>query len=175
MKRIFCCVVALAAVSLLGFAPAAVAQASSARYEDREQEIRAVRAVYQEVTRAAAANRLARRDSTVNCRGDDLGMEVTLMTDSAGRVRQLTWRGGTEDHAEVNRFYYDGAGRLRFIFATRGAVNGTGQEERDYYAADGRLLRRSTTRTRGPGYPFSPATPIRRPMEWLRHVCPDPG
>jgi YD repeat-containing protein len=130
-----------------------------------------VRAVYQDVTRAAAAAQLARRDSTVQCSPDDLEQEVTRWTDPAGRIRQLTWAAGSDDHAQTQRFYYDEAGRLRFIFVSRGAVNGTQQEERVYYASDGRLLRRLLTEVHGPGYPFGEAEPVWRPAEWLRRLC----
>lgn len=137
-----------------------------------EREIAAVRTVYQDVTGAAASGQLARRDSTVQC-PDDLEQEVTRWTDPSGRIRQLTWVAGTDDHSETHRFYYDGSGRLRFIFVSFGAVNGTGQEERVYYAADGRLLRRRKTRIHGPGYPFADAEPVWRPEEWLRRLCSD--
>jgi YD repeat-containing protein len=156
----------LAILAVLAYAPAHAQSAA-------EREIAAVRTVYQAVTRAAAAGELVRRDSTVRCSPDDLGQEVKLWRDARGTIRQLTWEGGTDDHAETLRFYYDGDGRLRFVFATRGAVNGTRQEERVYYAADGRLLRRRATRLAGPGYPFGEVEPIWRPAAWLRRLCTD--
>ncbi len=170
-KPAFRCVIPLATSAvILATSSSSAAQSARAR-QAAEPEIQAVRAVYQEVMQAVAANRLARRDTTVRCDGDDWGRTVTVGTDAAGRVRLLTWAGGTDDHAETHRFYYDGAGRLRFIFATLGAVNGTQLEERIYYAPDGRLLRRLRTQTHGPGYPFEQATPIRHPAEWLRRLC----
>ena len=172
MQSTFWHVVTLAAaVFLFGLAPAAAAQPARAGHADTEQEIRAVRAVYQEVTQAIAANRLTRTEKTVRCHNDPWDDDVTVWTDASGRVRQLTIEGGTDDHAETLEFYYDSAGRLRFIFASRGAVNMTGEEERVYYAADRRVLRRVETLTHGPGYPFSEAAPIWRPAEWLRNPC----
>jgi len=156
--------------TLLALAPALQAQA---RTSESEREIAAARAVYQDVLRAASSGQLARRDSTIGCSPDDLEEEVTRWIDSAGRIRQLTWVAGSDDHAETHRFYYDGSGRLRFIFVSRGAVNGTQQEERVYYAADGRLLRRRRTLVEGPGYPFAEAQPVWRPDEWLRRLCSD--
>ena len=159
-----------AAALLLGSARAAPAQPSRARDAGAEQEIRAVRAVYQEVTQAIAANRLTRTAKTVHCHEDDLGEDVTVWTDASGRVRQLTIEGGTDDHSETLEFYYDSAGRLRFIYASRGAVNMTGEQERVYYAADRRVLRR-TKQVEGPGYFFREPPPIWRPAEWLRNPC----
>ncbi|HEX6749395.1 MAG TPA: hypothetical protein VF092_19020 [Longimicrobium sp.] len=171
-KRAFRWAIPLAtAACFLASVSTGAAQSSRARQAAAEPEIQAVRAIYQEVMQAVAANRLARRDTTVQCDGDDWGQTVTFRTDAAGRVRLLTWEGGTDDHAETHRFYYDGAGRLRFIFATYGAVNGTLLEERVYYATNGRLLRRLRTQTHGPGYSFVPPTPIWRPAEWLRRLC----
>jgi|GEM_PF-3393222 len=131
-----------------------------------EREIAAVEAVYRAVERAT----LVRRDSTVQC-PDELEEEVTRYVDSAGTVRRLTWQGGTDDHAETHEFYYDQAGRLRFIFSSFRAVNGTGVEERVFYAPDRRLLRRRRNRIAGPGYPFASVEPVWRPNQWLRQLC----
>ena len=147
------------------------AQPTSASARAQEREVAAVRAVYQEVTRAVAAGHLVRRDTTVACDESDLGQEITLWRDRAGLVRQLTWAGGTDDHAQTYRSYYDAAGRLRFVFVTRGAVNGTQQELRLYFGLTGTLLRRLEKRTAGPGYPFSEPEPVRAPSEWLRQLC----
>jgi hypothetical protein len=136
-----------------------------------EGEIRAVRVVYQEVTRAAAEERLTRRDSTVECGENDLGSEITVWREPSGRIRQLTWAGGTDDHAQTVRHYYDRAGRLRFVFITRGAVNGTEQEARLYFGEAGQLLRRVEAQKKGPGYPFGDPEFAWRPEEWMRQLC----
>ena len=172
MISLFRRVVPLAAAALLfGSAPAAAAQSPRTGDAATEQEIQAVRAVYQEVVQAAAANRLTRLEKSVRCHKDDFGEDVTSWTDASGRVRRLTISGGTDDHVQTHRFYYDGAGRLRFIFVSRGAVNGTQEEERIYYAADRRVLRRAKTELHGPGYFFVEAAPIWRPAEWLQSPC----
>jgi len=131
-----------------------------------EREIAAVDAAYRAVERAT----LVRRDSTVQC-ADALEQQVTRYVDSAGTVRRLTWETGTDDHAETHEFYYDRAGRLRFIFSSFGAVNGTGVEERVFYAPDRRRLRRRRNRIAGPGYPFASVEPVWRPNQWLRQLC----
>jgi hypothetical protein len=153
----------------------AAAQSSRTQGSGAAREMETARAVYREVTRDSAAGVLARRDSVVRCAADDLPLQVTFWTDADGHVRELVWSGGSEDHAETSRYYYDGLARLRFSFTTRGAVNGTRQEERVYYAADGRVLSRRVQRTQGLGYPFADARPIRDPALWLRRLCPDAG
>jgi len=102
MQSTFWHVVTLAAaVFLFGLAPAAAAQPARAGHADTEQEIRAVRAVYQEVTQAIAANRLTRTEKTVRCHNDDLGGDVTVWTDAprvvcgSSRLRPeptITWK-----------------------------------------------------------------------------------
>jgi hypothetical protein len=52
------------------------------------------------------------------------------------------------------RHYYDDAGRLRFVFVTGGAINGSRMEERIYLDQRGKLLRDDRKWTEGPGYPF---------------------
>lgn len=161
----------LAAALLLWSASAVHAQSPRASRSGTEAEVAAVRAVYEEVVQAAAAHRLARRDTTITCDEEDLGTDVTVMTDASGGVRLLSWKGGSDDHGETHRFYYDAAGRLRFLFVSRGAVNGTEQEERVYYAPDRRVVRHLVTLTHGPGYAFARGTPVWRPVEWVRTLC----
>ena len=175
MNTVFRRVLALAATAMLvaSASNGAAAQSSRAASSATEQEIGAVRAVYQEVMQAIAANRLTRLDSTVHCDGDGWALDVTVWRDRDRRVRQLTWAGGTDDHAETHRFYYDSAGRLRFVFVTRGAVNGTQEEERVWYAADRRVLRRTKRQVHGPGYPFEEVAPIWNPAAWLGNPCSD--
>jgi hypothetical protein len=159
----------LTLLALLALTPAARAQAQARTGQARE--IEAVRVVYREVEAAITAGRYTRRDSTVSCPGDPPGMRVSWWLDSARRIRQLRWSGGSDDHSETQRSYFDRAGRLRFVLATRGAVNGTQQEERVYFAASGREVHRLLRRERGPGYPFAAVTPVRDPARWLRQVC----
>lgn len=172
MNSLFRRAFALTAAAMLAFSAFdAVAQSPRAASFATEQEIGAVRAVYQEVEQEISAKRLARLDSTVHCDGDGSALEVTVWRDRDGRVRQLTWEGGSDDHAETRRFYYDSAGRLRFVFVTLGAVNRTHEEERVWYASDRRILRRTKRLVHGPGYPVPDVAPIWNPAEWLRNPC----
>ncbi len=159
----------VAFVSLVAVRPMAAQRAPTDTAESRE--VSAVRAVYGEVVRAVDSRELARRDTTFACSEDDLGQTVSIWAGRDSTVRRLMWAWGTDDHAETHWFYYDRTGHLRFQLITFGAVNGTLQEERYYYSADGRVVRHLTQRTRGPGYPFRAGRPIWNPGEWLRTLC----
>jgi hypothetical protein len=94
------------------------------------RDVASARAVYTEVEQAIAAKRLAPRDTTIACDGAPFDVDVTRYTDAGGRIRMLSVEGGSDDQSQTTRYYYDAGGRLRFAFATRGAVNGTREEER---------------------------------------------
>ncbi|HEU0054303.1 MAG TPA: hypothetical protein VFQ39_14045 [Longimicrobium sp.] len=132
----------------------------------KEALVDEARSVSREVEMAVAANRLARRDTTL-CADTTPGTEVRWWTDDAGRVRRLEVEGGTDDHAEHIRYDYDGIGRLRLAFASFGAVNGTGEEETAVFSPTGELLSRERVRTAGPGYTFAEIIPLPAPAAWL--------
>lgn len=151
---------------------AAWRRAQAAQAAAFQQEIAAVRAIYQEVNRDAAARRLVARDTVPRC-VDGLHhlVAATLWADPSGRVRLLKTGGVTEHHGDVRHYYYDRSGQLRFVYVARAAVDDSEEQERIYYAADGRRLQHLTTLTRGPGYPFHEDYPVSDPAEWLRQPC----
>jgi len=134
-----------------------------------ERDVASARDVYRQVEHEIAARRLARNDSTVACGA--LDAEVRRYLDATGRVRKLTVEGGSGDHAETVDYYYDAAGRLRFAFASRGAVNMTHQEERVWYTPAGSAARRTRRVTAGPGYPFGDLSAVPDPGEWHHVWC----
>lgn len=162
--------VALVAIASLGVARPAPAQRPRADTAEA-REVAAVRALYRDVVRAVDAHELTRRDSTFACSDHDLGQTVSIWASSDSTIRRLKRTLGTDDHAQTEWFYYDRAGHLRFHFITFGAVNGTLQEERFYYAVDGRVIRHLVRQTHGPGYPFHADRPIWKPAAWLRRPC----
>lgn len=136
----------------------------------RRPEIRAVRAVVQEVQRSIDQRRLTRSDTTM-CGGGPLEIQYTLYTDRRGVVRRLTWFGGSEDHAETNTFSYDSLGRLRFVLSEQAAVNGSNGETRVYWDLAGRVLHEDTRTTKGEGYPWAPPLPVFDPVAEIAKGC----
>ena len=140
-----------------------------------EREIAAVRTVVREVDRDFAAKRLMSTEIVPECDDSHDGVSARLLIDRTGRTRQLRWAGTTEHHGDSRYYYYDESGKLRFALAIRAADNGSVEEERAYYTAGGRLLRRLKTLKAGPGYPFHENKPIWEPAKWLRQPCPREG
>jgi YD repeat-containing protein len=138
---------------------------------ENARAIQAARVAYHDAELAMARGTWARRDSTIVCDSELPPFDVRLHRDSAGVIRRLEWSGGTEDHAETHRYYYDPEGRLRFAFFTLGAVNGTRYEERVYFARTGAVVRRLPHLVHGPGYAYPSETGIREPSTWRHAIC----
>ena len=77
-----------------------------------------------------------------------------IATNSRGRARFYQNEGGSEDSSLKREHYYDEAGRLRFVFITGGAVNGTELEHRIYFDETGKRIWEEQTFKKGPGYTF---------------------
>jgi hypothetical protein len=62
--------------------------------------------------------------------------------------------GGSDDSARTVNCYYDNKERIRFVFITAGAVNGSQLEHRIYFDETGQRLWETQKYTDGPGYTF---------------------
>lgn len=150
---------------------AILAPAAAAAQKTSERDVASARAVFAEVRDAIAAGRMVRSDTSVTC--DDLpsDVEVRRFAHRSGQVRRLTISGAGEDHVEAVTYFYDAAGQLRFALATRGAVNGTREEERAWYSPAGAVAHRETRRIRGPGYPFESIRAVADAGRWRTAAC----
>jgi hypothetical protein len=83
----------------------------------------------------------------------------TIATDAKGRARFYETEGGSEDSSLKMEHYYDERGRLRFVFITGGAVNGSQLEHRIYFDETGKRIWEKQTYTKGPGYTFPTVWP----------------
>lgn len=83
----------------------------------------------------------------------------TLAVDAGGRVRYYERQAGSDDSALKWEHYYDEAGRLRFVFITGGAVNGSKLEHRVYFDDNGKRIWEEHKYTTGPGYTFPEVWP----------------
>jgi hypothetical protein len=155
---------------VLASAPLKGQTGDSSRWMRRPQ-IRSIRAIVTSVDTSVVLGRFVERDTTVACYGGDVSFEITSHTDSQNIVRRIHFRGGSGDSAHDLSYYYDRQGRLRFAFAGRGAVNGTQEEERVYYDAQGKVIHRDVRQLEGPGYPWDAIDAITDPNAWLRNPC----
>jgi hypothetical protein len=85
--------------------------------------------------------------------------ERTLATDGRGRARFYKNAGGSDDSSLTWEHYYDETGRLRFVFITGGAANGSQLEHRIYFDGAGKRIWEEQTYKKGPGYTFPEVWP----------------
>ncbi|HEX8889731.1 MAG TPA: hypothetical protein VF779_11300 [Pyrinomonadaceae bacterium] len=83
----------------------------------------------------------------------------TIATDSKGVVRFYQNEGGSDDSALKWEHYYDESGRLRFVFITGGAANGSKLEHRIYFDETGKRIWEEHVYKQGPGYTFPDVWP----------------
>lgn len=122
-------------------------------------KIKAIRAVVQSVN-----NGMSRRSFTVKKRVFEYcepyeDTERMIATDQRGRTRFYKNAGGSEDSSLKWEHYYDETGRLRFVFITGGAVNGSELEHRIYFDEAGKRIWEEHTYKKGPGYTFPEVWP----------------
>lgn len=77
-----------------------------------------------------------------------------IFVDQTGKVRKYVQEAGSDDSALQSHYYYDESLRLRFVFITGGAVNGSELEHTVYYNENGERISESHRYTKGPGYTF---------------------
>jgi hypothetical protein len=122
-------------------------------------KIKAIRAIVQSVKRGMSGKGLTTKKRTFEyCEpGEDTVRMIA--TDSSGRARFYQNEGGSEDSSLKLEHYYDEAGRLRFVFITGGAVNGSQLEHRIYFDETGKRIWEEQTYKKGPGYTFPKVWP----------------
>lgn len=129
------------------------AEESVRRARPGDPGIVAVRAMYRAVEQSIARKRLAKEQRTVEECGP-LGEDRTIFSNADGVIRKYVWQTGSGDSLITVRHYYDPQGRMRFVFATAGAVNGTQLEHRIYFDEQGVRIRESRDFKSGPGWTF---------------------
>jgi hypothetical protein len=128
----------------------------------RHPKIKEVRAIVQAVKTGMSRKSLTvRRRAFEYCESYE-DVERLIASDSRGRVRFYLNDAGSDDSALKTEHYYDEAGRLRFVFISGGAVNGSHLEHRIYFDEAGRRIWEEHTYTKGPGYTFPETWPDER-------------
>jgi hypothetical protein len=80
---------------------------------------------------------------------------LRIARDSKGIVRWYQHYQEGEDSSWDDNYYYDDAGRLRFVLMTSYAINGTREQHRAYFDESGDLIYHGRHLLKGPGY-FGP-------------------
>jgi hypothetical protein len=154
-----------AQTSNAAYAPAATTKAQEASEEvtkanwQQHPKIKAVRAVVQTVKTGLSHKSFKVRTREFEyCEPYEDGLR-TLAIDANGRVRYYEKQAGSDDSALKWEHYYDESGRLRFVFITGGAANGSALEHRIYFDELGTRLWEEQKYTKGPGYTFPEVWP----------------
>ena len=126
---------------------------------DKQAEIADVRRIYRQIQASAGGEswKTLRRDFEYCAPYVDTTRQLIL--DAQGRPRVYTREAGSEDSSLTWRHYYDTQGRLRFVYITGGAVNGSVLEHRIYLSARGQRVDERHRYTKGPGYTFPSVWP----------------
>ena len=82
-----------------------------------------------------------------------------MAVDAKGIVRMYEKQAGSDDSSLTWQHYYDEVGRLRFVFISGGATNGTELEHRIYFDESGRRIWEDHQYVKGPGYTFPEVWP----------------
>jgi hypothetical protein len=88
---------------------------------------------------------------------------LRIARDSKGIVRWYQHYQEGEDSSWDKNYYYDDAGRLRFVLMMSYAANGTREQHRAYFDENGHLIYHGRRLLKGPGY-FGP------PVEDLKEL-----
>ncbi len=91
-----------------------------------------------------------------NCE-DTFAQFRRLTVDRQGVVRRYEYEYAAEDEGRTDQYYYDEAGRLRFVLITAGAANGSRLRHRIYFDEKGKRLWEEHRVTGGLGH-FWPET-----------------
>jgi hypothetical protein len=125
----------------------------------KDPRIAAIRTIVAGIENAIKAGDLRRTQYEFEDPEPGQDREREIFTDKQNRIRKIIRSGGSDDSALTRNFYFDQDGRLRFVFITGGAVNGTSIEHRIYLDASGRRLYEYQTLLEGPGYTFPDVWP----------------
>ena len=125
----------------------------------RHPKIKQVRAVVQAVKAGMSSKSFGIKKRVFEYCEPYEDTERTLATDGRGRARFYKNAGGSDDSSLTWEHYYDETGRLRFVFITGGAANGSQLEHRIYFDEAGKRIWEEQTYKKGPGYTFPAVWP----------------
>ncbi|NJO17630.1 MAG: hypothetical protein HC877_18405 [Thioploca sp.] len=103
-------------------------------------KIQEIRNIYNQIESRITNNTLVKSEKSLASEEPAVPTSKTIYVDNLGTVRKYIEAAGSEDSALTSNYYYDHAGRLRFVFITGGAVNGSQLEHRIYFDTRGKRI-----------------------------------
>lgn len=122
-------------------------------------KIAEIRAVYSETEDALQGGELEQKTRIFDHAEPYFPTLKTIAFDKNAVARKYTEEAGSDDSAATTSFYYDSQKRLRFVFITGGAVNGSEFEHRIYFDAAQQRIWEIQKYLKGPGYTFPAVWP----------------
>jgi hypothetical protein len=123
-------------------------------------KIKAIRSIVQAVKTGMTRKSLVIRKRTFEyCEPGEDTLRMLAIDSRSSRARFYQAEGGSEDSSLKFEHYYDNSGRLRFVFITGGAVNGSELEHRIYFDETGKRIWEEQTFKKGPGYTWPEVWP----------------
>jgi hypothetical protein len=134
-------------------------------------EIKRIRSLYNEIEESVKKGRLSKKPVPMDCPSEESFIEATFYEDPSGIVRKYQLSGGSYDSEADASYYYDKAGKLRFVFQSLRAVNGTDMETRTYFYEKGNILYQDERLKKGPGWAGGFPESIQNPREHAASLC----
>jgi hypothetical protein len=137
-------------------------------------EIKRIRSLYNEIEETAKKGGLKKTTLPKECgvsEEEGASIQATLYETQAGLVQKYELSGGSGDSAADTGYYYDKAEKLRFVFQSLRAVNGTEMETRTYFDRKGTVLYQDERLKKGPGWAGGFPETIPDPREHFTSLC----
>ena len=103
-------------------------------------KIQEIRNIYNQIESRITNNTLVKSEKSLESEEPSVPTSKIIYVDNLGTVRKYVESAGSDDSALTSNYYYDHAGRLRFVFITGGAVNGSQLEHRIYFDTRGKRI-----------------------------------
>ncbi len=103
-------------------------------------KIQEIRDIYNKIESRITNNTLDKSEKSMESEETSVPISKIIYVDNLGTIRKYIEETGSDDSALTSNYYYDHAGKLRFVFITRGAVNGSKMEHRIYFDTRGKRI-----------------------------------
>ena len=136
-------------------------------------DIKKVRALYAQIESSVKSGKYLHQSRSFEYCQPSI-TERTIYTDSNGTPRLYILSGGSDDHAEDSKYYYDSVGTIRFIFVSVGAVNGANEEKRIYFDERGKQIYTDKRVIHEPDLYLERVETVLKPMDNFKSDSPCP-
>lgn len=103
-------------------------------------KIQEIRDIYNQIESRITNNTLVKSEKSMESEEPSVSISKIIYVDNLGTIRKYIEETGSDDSALTSNYYYDHAGRLRFVFIKGEAVNGSQLEHRIYFDTRGKRI-----------------------------------